>query len=189
MELLERFAAGDLEAFEGLFRQHQKEVYRWIVRIVRDTGAAEDLTVETFWRIYRARQRFDPAAGNFRAWARRIATNAALDHLRHAPKETELSQDYAAATHSDPAVRSELRGHLRRAFLELPAKYRVVATLALIEDEPYNDIADAVGISAVLVKVRVFRALRMLRKKLNSLALDTATRNSGAMNPRRNKND
>src|ERR1051325_613112 len=107
MELLERFAAGDLEAFEALFRQHQKEVYAWTVRIVRDTGAAEDLTVETFWRIYRARARFDPSAGNFRAWARRIATNAALDHLRHAHRESELSEDNPAATHADPAVRSE----------------------------------------------------------------------------------
>src|SRR5205807_7461351 len=90
MELLERFAAGDLEAFEALFREHHKEVYAWIVRIVRDHGIAEDLTVETFWRIYRARDRFDPA-GNFHAWARRIATNAALDHLRMARRETGRS--------------------------------------------------------------------------------------------------
>jgi RNA polymerase sigma-70 factor (ECF subfamily) len=89
MELLERFAAGDLEAFEVLFRQHQKEVYAWIVRIVRDTGIAEDLTVETFWRIYKHRDRFKPE-GNFRAWARRIATNAALDHLRHTRQEVTL---------------------------------------------------------------------------------------------------
>src|ERR1051325_2092041 len=172
MELLERFAAGDLEAFEALFRQHQKEVYAWTVRIVRDTGAAEDLTVETFWRIYGARARFDPSAGHFRAWARRIATNAALDHLRHAPREPELSEAPPAATHADPAVRSELRDHIRRAFLELPAKYRLVATLALIEDEPYNEIAEAVGISCALVKVRVFRAVRLLRKKLNSLGVE-----------------
>ncbi|HEY2546624.1 MAG TPA: hypothetical protein VGI46_11205 [Candidatus Acidoferrum sp.] len=46
MELLQRFAAGDLDAFEALFRLHQREVYAWIVRIVRDTGIAEDLTVE-----------------------------------------------------------------------------------------------------------------------------------------------
>jgi len=58
MELLERFAAGDLEAFEALFRQHQREVYAWTVRIVRDHGIAEDLTVETFWRIYHYRSRF-----------------------------------------------------------------------------------------------------------------------------------
>ena len=176
MELLERFAAGDLEAFEALFRRHQKEVYRWTVRIVRDSGIAEDLTVETFWRIYRARTRFDPVAGNFRAWARRIATNAALDHLRHTRKGTELSEDLPEATGSDPAVRGELRGHLRRAFLELPAKYRVVATLALIEEEPYHEIADAVGISVALVKVRVFRAVRMLRKKLSPLGLEVAAK-------------
>ncbi len=176
MELLERFAAGDLEAFEALFRQHQNEVYRWTVRIVRDTGAAEDLTVETFWRIYRARQRFDLAAGNFRAWARRIATNVALDHLRHARKETELSEDHPAAPRADSAVRGELRGHLRRAFLELPAKYRLVATLALIEEEPYNEIADAIGISVALVKVRVYRAVRMLRKKLNSLGVEVSAK-------------
>jgi RNA polymerase sigma-70 factor (ECF subfamily) len=176
MELLERFAAGDLEAFEALFRQHQNEVYRWTVRIVRDTGAAEDLTVETFWRIYRARERFDPAAGNFRAWARRIATNAALDHLRHARKETELSEDYPAAPGGDPAVHGELRGHLRRAFLGLPPKYRLLATLALIEDEPYDEIAEAAGISVALVKVRVFRAVRMLRKKLSSFGLEVAAK-------------
>jgi len=176
MELLERFAAGDLEAFEALFRQHQRDVYAWTLRIVRDSGIAEDLTVETFWRIYRARERFDPVAGNFRAWARRIATNAALDHLRHVHRETELPEDYPAATGGDTAVRAEVRTHIRQAFLELPAKYRLVATLALIEDEPYDEIAQAVGISAALVKVRVFRAVRMLRKKLNSLGVEATTK-------------
>jgi len=81
MELLERFAAGNLEAFEELFRQHQREVYAWIVRIVRDTGIAEDLTVETFWRIYKCRVRFDPA-GNFRAWAFARRTNRRRSLLR-----------------------------------------------------------------------------------------------------------
>jgi RNA polymerase sigma-70 factor, ECF subfamily len=173
MELLERFAAGDLEAFEALFRQHQKEVYAWVVRIVRDTGIAEDLTVETFWRIYKSRANFDPA-GNFRAWARRIATNAALDHLRHSRRETELTEDLPCANAADPAVRRETREQVSKAFHELPPKYRLVATLALIEEQPYNDIAEAAGISVALVKVRVFRAVRMLRKKLNSLGVEVS---------------
>ena len=175
MEPLERFAAGDLEAFEALFRRHQREVYGWIVRIVRDTGIAEDLTVETFWRIYRARARFDPA-GNFRAWARRIATNAAFDHLRRAPRETELPEDLPGTAGRDPAVSGELRRQIKQAFHELPAKYRLVATLALIEEEPYANIAEATGISAALVKIRVFRAVRMLRKKLNSLGVEAGAK-------------
>jgi RNA polymerase sigma-70 factor (ECF subfamily) len=175
MELLQRFAAGDLEAFEALFRQHQKEVHYWIFRIVRDRGIAEDLTVETFWRIYRARDRFEPA-GNFRGWARRIATNAALDHLRHVRRETELPEDLAAPASEDSAVRGETRKRIKQAFDGLPAKYRLVAILALIEEEPYNNIAEALGISAALVKIRVFRAVRMLRKKLNSLGVEVAAK-------------
>ena len=174
MELLQRFAAGDLDAFEALFRQHQREVYAWIVRIVRDHGIAEDLTVETFWRIYRARSRFDPN-GNFGGWTRRIATNAALDHLRSARRETALPENLASPAQPDPAVRRETREQLKQAFHELPAKYRLVATLALIEEEPYDKIAEAAGISAGLVKIRVFRAVRMLRKKLGSLVVPTGT--------------
>src|SRR5437899_12194997 len=62
MDTLERFATGDLEAFEALFRQRQSEVYRWIVRLVRNPAVAEELTVDTFWRIYCHRRRFDPPA-------------------------------------------------------------------------------------------------------------------------------
>ena len=75
-EVLQQFARGDLDAFEALFRRHQAQVYRWIVRTVRDPATAEDLTVETFWRIHRAHARFDPAR-SFEAWARRIASNIA----------------------------------------------------------------------------------------------------------------
>lgn len=59
-DVLRQFCHGDLTAFESLFRRHQSDVYGWIVRIVRDPAAAEDLTVETFWRIYRIHARFDP---------------------------------------------------------------------------------------------------------------------------------
>ena len=175
MELLERFATGNLEAFEVLFRQHQKEVYAWIVRIVRDTGIAEDLTVETFWRIYKHRARFKPD-GNFRAWARRIATNAALDHLRHTRQEFTLPENLPCAPSPDGAVGRETRHTINRAFHELPAKYRLVAALALVEEESYADIAQAAGISESLVKVRVFRAVRMLRKKLTFLRPEVAAK-------------
>jgi len=175
MELLQRFAAGDLEAFEALFRDHQKEVYFWIVRIVRDHGIAEDLTVETFWRIYKSSARFKPD-GNFRAWSRRIATNAAFDHLRSRHLETELPEDFPSQEVSDSAICRETRARIRDAFAQLPAKYRLVATLALIEEEPYNSIAEALGISVALVKIRVFRAVRMLRRKLSSLAPEVATK-------------
>lgn len=78
---LERFTTGDADAFEMLFRQYQGEVYRWIVRIVRHPAVAEELTVETFRRIYCQRQRFD-AGRPCGPWARRIAIHLANRRLR-----------------------------------------------------------------------------------------------------------
>lgn len=169
MELLKRFSQGDVEAFETLFRQHQREVYGYIVRIVRDPGIADYLTVETFWRIYRARSRFDPEAP-FGAWARRIATNLAVDHLRHRRQERELIANCPQAW-SDSAVEQERRDQIARAFRRLPATLRSAATLALIEDMPYDEIADAMGTPVGTTRVRVFRALRLLRKELNRIGL------------------
>src|SRR5712692_1866855 len=165
MELLKRFAEGDLEAFETLFRQFQGAVYGWIVRIVRNSATAEDLTVETFWRVYRARARFDPA-GNAGGWIRRIATNVALDHLKTVRSEVALPDDVSSGPPSDPAVDGEVRDCIERAFRQLPAKLRVVAILALVEEESNERIAAALGISIGAVKSRAFRAVRLLRKKL-----------------------
>jgi RNA polymerase sigma-70 factor (ECF subfamily) len=175
MDLQQRFVAGDLEAFEQLFRDHQRQVYAWIMRIVRNTATAEELTVETFWRIYRSRALFR-ADGNFSAWCHRIATNIALDHLRKARNETTLPDDLLAPASPDPAVSREMRERIRSAFSSLPPKYRLVATLALIEDAPYEKIAAAAGITVSLVKVRVFRATRILRKQLRALATEIGAR-------------
>jgi RNA polymerase sigma factor (sigma-70 family) len=167
MELLERFAAGDVEAFEALFRQHQCEVYGWILRIVRDRATAEDLTIETFWRMYRAHARFDAARGNCTAWLRRIATNAALDHLRRTRREVPLPEDPPDAPKVPAAERSELRRTILSAMNSLSPRLRVAVVLALVEEESYDRIAEALGISVSAVKVRVFRGVRILRKELS----------------------
>ena len=171
MELLELFAQGELEAFETLFRQFQREVYGWIIRIVRDPGIAEDLTVETFWRIYQARSRFDPAR-SFGAWARRIATNAAFDYLKTVRPEVILTENHGQEMPPDPAVQTDTRDRIEQAFAHLPAKLRIVATLALIEEQPYQEIAGALGISTGAVKSRVFRAVRLLRRTLKRMGVE-----------------
>ncbi len=165
MELLERFAAGDLEAFETLFRQSQAEVYRWIVRMVRDPATAEDLTIETFWRIYRSRNRFD-SSREFGPWARRIATNVALSYLKRAPREYALLEEQELNSTNNSSAPSDLSDSIMRAFARLPAKLQVTAVLALVEERPYEEIAQALGAPVGTVKARVFRAVRLLRKHL-----------------------
>ncbi len=167
MELHERFVQGDLEAFESVFRQLQQPVYGWIARIVRDPAAAEDLTIETLWRIYRARSRFDPKRG-IEPWAHRIATHLAFNHLRAARPEVELDCDLASHDPRPP----EVQAAVRTAFASLPPRLRDVAELALIEERPYAEIAKTLEISAAAVKSRAFRAVRLLRTKLRRLGVE-----------------
>jgi len=170
MDLLRRFALGDIDAFEMLVQQFQGDIYAWIVRIVRDPGIAEDLTVETLLRVYQAHHRFRPD-GSFAAWARRIATNLALDHLRRKRPEQSLLAEPAAVPPTDRLLQQETREKIQQAFRRLPAKLQLAATLALVEEQPYDEIADALGISVGAVKLRVFRAVRILRNRLSPLGV------------------
>src|SRR5947208_5351149 len=111
-ELLKRFVQGDLEAFESLFKRFQREVYGWILRIVRDTGAADDVLVE-----------------------RRTRWQATAEDL---PAPVGVDRDLAES--------------VALAFRSLPPKLQIVATLALIEERPYADIADALDVPVGTVK-------------------------------------
>jgi RNA polymerase sigma factor (sigma-70 family) len=82
-----------------------------------------------------------------------------------------LPEDLAAEQAPDSAVQEQTRVALRRAFAELPPRLRIVAQLGLVEDESYAEIAQALGISAGAAKLRMFRAVRVLRKKLQRLGV------------------
>jgi len=177
-DLLRRFTQGDRQAFEALFRQFEREVYRWILRIVREPSAAEDALVEAFWRAYRGRARFDPSR-SFGAWMRRIATHTAIDQLNAARRLKWVSIDDVGRV---PSSAGAMRGgspdfdvavNIRRAFASLPPKLRVVATLALIEELPQAEIADALGVPVGTVKSRLFRATRELRRELRQMGIQT----------------
>jgi RNA polymerase sigma-70 factor, ECF subfamily len=170
MDLLKRFKQGEPDAFETLFRQFQAEVYGWIVQIVRDSGIAEDLTIETFWRIHQARARFDTKA-SFGPWARRIARNLAIDYIRSQRHEQELSEQSLSIEAADSALRREAHEKLERAFRQLPAKLQTTAALALVDERPYQEIAELLGASVGTVRTRVFRAIRQLRKQLEDMGV------------------
>lgn len=168
--LLRRFVEGEQDAFGTLFQQFQPEVHRWTLHIVRDVSSAEDVVVETFWRAYKGRARFDPSR-SFGAWMRRIATNAACDYLqtvRHSRllEEREVRVKSSAST-PDPALRKTIE----RAFRRLKPDLQVVAILALIEERPYTEIADALDVRLGTVKSRLSRAVKKMRKELVRLGI------------------
>ena len=77
-----------------------------------------------------------------------------------------MVDDLAAPAAADAAVTAEIRLKTAQAFGRLPPKLRIAATLAVVEDLPAKEVAEALGISVAAVKVRVFRALRLLRRDL-----------------------
>ena len=168
-DVLRGFVRGDERAFEQMFRHFEREVFGWILRIVRDRSAAEDVLVEAFWRAYRGRAQFDPER-SFGAWMRRIATNASLDHLRARKgiREWRTADD---ALPAPPGSDRETNDAIALAFRRLPADLQIVAALALLEEQPYAEIADALGIPEGTVKSRVFRATRALREELTRLGV------------------
>ena len=167
LELARRFTTGDQEAFEALFANHQTEVFGWIVRILHDRPLAEDATIETFWRIWRAHARFDPRQG-FGPWARRIASHVAFDFLKR--RARELTNPLTSEPARPPAFPDRyLETAIRHAFRELPLKLQVAARLSLVEERSSAEIAQALGISVPAVKSRIFRAIRHLRSTLRKL--------------------
>lgn len=160
---------GSEAEFGDLFRRYQRVVYGWILRMVRDPATAEDLTIETFWRIHCAHARFDPTR-EFEPWARRIATHVAIDWLRKQRPESAVPEEFFFATAArdggDPAVAAEIRQKVKRALGRLPVKLRVAVLLGVIEDRPQKEVAEGLGISAGAVKLRIFRGLRLLRRDL-----------------------
>jgi RNA polymerase sigma-70 factor (ECF subfamily) len=83
-----------------------------------------------------------------------------------------LLAEPAAVPPTDRLLQQETREKIQQAFRRLPAKLQLAATLALVEEQPYDEIADALGISVGAVKLRVFRAIRILRNRLSPLVSD-----------------
>jgi RNA polymerase sigma-70 factor (ECF subfamily) len=169
-ELLARFVQGDLDAFECLYREYHAEVYQWAMRIVRDVGIAEDVLVDAFWRAYRGRAQFD-ISRSFGAWMRRITTNVALDQLRSMRSRARWVTIHDQIAAPAAMAHDGMSQSVIRAFRKLSPKLQIVATLALIEELPYAEIADALHLPVGTIKSRSFRAIRALRKELAQLGI------------------
>src|SRR5512142_939076 len=81
------------ERFEALYRTSRDDVYAYVFTLLRDRGAAEDVTALAFERAYRKRRTFDRRRGEERAWLFGIARHAALDELRRRRRVAALSAD------------------------------------------------------------------------------------------------
>ena len=178
-QLMARLAGDDSAALERLMARWQSPLFRFIVRGVRDEGVAEELTQETFWRLWRARAQY-VAGGKFSTWLFRIASRLCLDHYRRASRRPQLVNEEAipptAAPLSDRADRAareaELTETLERALAGLPVNQRLALELSRFEGMSYKEIAETLDCSLGSVEQLIYRARRRLRRELDRYLQD-----------------
>jgi RNA polymerase sigma-70 factor, ECF subfamily len=154
-------------AFDRLYRASRDDVYAYVASLLRDQGAAEEVTATAFERAYRKRSRFDPNRGEPRAWLFGIARNAALDELRRRGRQAELTTepaDHSAPHLEDGAETSERRLALVAALADLAPRERELIALKFFAGLTNTEIAEVLGISESNAGTKLHRAVNKLRE-------------------------
>jgi RNA polymerase sigma-70 factor (ECF subfamily) len=149
-----------------LLARHGIELARHLRRMVRDDDAAQDLLQDTMLRAHRSLDRLGPGA-NARAWLYRIATNAALNHLRGRGRERRALERHARELDVDAATGDgadhETRAALWQKVATLPERQRVALTLRIADELEYDEIAERMGCSEDTARANVYQATKKLR--------------------------
>lgn len=162
--LMARYADGDGEAFDELFRRYEPRAYGFFVRRTGSRERAQDLYQELFLRIHRARDRYDPTRP-FTPWFFQIANRLLVDDHRRAFRSHEVAledRDARSAREGSEAVVAN-REQLAQLLDGLSPDERYVVLSAKVEGIGYPELAEHLGKSVDAVKKMASRALQRLR--------------------------
>src|SRR5216110_1806332 len=179
----ERIRAGDIAAFETLYRTYWQRLFAFAFRYVQLKEDAEEIVQEVFFRIWRGRAQWMPA-GAVRNYLYLAVRNAARDRLERAAvarrwggrvgqlvTATEIQSDLEAA---------DLVAAVQRALDELPPRRSAVCRLRLIDELSYAQIADRLGIREKTVETQLARGLKFLRDRIRPGAQRTSAPADGS---------
>lgn len=174
-ELTQRAAAGDMQAFEELFRKHRRLVYGLSLRMTQDVAEAEDITQEVFVLLFRKVGGFRGEA-NFTTWLHRLTVNQVLMRFRKNKSRREDSLEDDEGQPREPAAgrvaprSAQLvdRMALESAIAQLPPGYRAAFVLHDIEGYDHEEVARLLGCAVGTSKSQLHKARTKLRKILAS---------------------
>ena len=171
-------ATGDkaaMPSWDELVRQHADRVYRLAYRLSGSQQDAEDLTQETFIRVFRSVQNYQP--GTFEGWLHRITTNLFLDMVRRRARirMEALPEDYDRVPADEPNPEqiyhdARLAPDLQAALDSLPPEFRAAVVLCDIEGLSYEEIGATLGVKLGTVRSRIHRGRQALRDYLAAQA-------------------
>lgn len=174
--LIERFKAGDTAAFGAIYERHYGRVVRVAWRMLGSRSQAEDVAQDVFIRAYHALPDFEVRA-RLSTWLYRVTVNACLDQLKSGRRKYErpvedgaLERRRSGRPEPDAALAAEQRRRLvTEGITRLPEKYRVVIVLRDIEERPYKEIRDILGLPVTTLKMRAIRGREMLARVIERM--------------------
>jgi len=177
-ELIERYQDGDVHSFELLIGRYQKQVYSYILTLVKDKQLADDVFQDTFVKVIQTiKSKSYKDDGRFVQFAMRIAHNLVIDHFRkenRIPTVESSSEDYnyidnvPITDHSveQGLVVDQIYSDLHRMITFLPDEQREVLRMRIFDDMSFKDIADITNVSINTALGRMRYALINLRKMM-----------------------
>src|SRR5437762_8462018 len=165
--LVAAIRAGDGNAMAQLYDRYSGIVYSVAIRVLGDTGAAEDVLQEVFIQLWRNPLAFNASRGNLGAWLAVIARNRAIDALRKRRPETDVT-DIVVSVEPDlagDAERARAMEKVRGALGSMPAAQRSALEMAYFEGLTHTEIAAKTGEPLGTVKTRIRAGLMALRKE------------------------
>jgi RNA polymerase sigma-70 factor (ECF subfamily) len=168
--MLTRIGQRDENAMEAVFRRYSGPVYSVALRVLRDTGQAEDILQEVFLQLWRKPAAFVQNRGSLGAWLVVIARNRAIDVLRRR-KPSDSVDDVVLTSPinvADEAERNIVMQRVRGVIANLPEEQRRTLDLAYFEGLSHTEIASRTGDPLGTVKTRIRQALITLRKALEA---------------------
>jgi RNA polymerase sigma-70 factor (ECF subfamily) len=177
--LVRRTLAGDQQAFASLVEKYKDSVFNVAYRMLGNPSEAEDVAQEAFVRAYTQLRTYKDTH-RFSTWLLSIASHLSIDQLRRRrflalPLENVPFLEWIADGNLSPeesALAGETSDEMQRVLSTLPTKYRAVLVLRYWHDLSYEEIADALNLTAPLVKARLHRARELVARTIKANNLD-----------------
>ena len=176
--LVQLIASGDKKALQILFARHNVRVYRFILRLLGNESAAEDLVSEVFLDVWRKADRFE-SRSQVSTWLMAIARNKALTVLRR--RTTEELDEEVAEFIEDPSDNPEVAMQktqrsavLQDCLSELSPAHREIVDLVYYHEKSIDEVAEIIGVPRNTVKTRTFYARKRIAELMAAKGIERA---------------
>jgi len=172
IELIDRYLAGDIDAFNELMDAHEERVFAVCLRMLRDREKALDATQDTFLTVFRKADRYKAKAA-FSTWLYRVAVNTCYDHLRRQKRQQAGSlpegHDAPDPSTGDLLDAVEVRPDIEAALGDLSPDFRAAVVLVDLQGMSLEQASDTLEVPTGTIKSRLFRARKQLSQSLGNL--------------------